>query len=140
MGNLESAQGNFETAQTLFDRAVAIRDAQGETAANQLALLYLCIGRNLFWQKQYDEAEKTYAKAENLFVRTLGADKSYMAHVHYAYGNVLYGRENYVQARRSYNDTVRIAVVETPIHPITAAAYYSLGCVEYKLGNFEVAK
>ncbi|KAH8778238.1 hypothetical protein F5882DRAFT_463822 [Hyaloscypha sp. PMI_1271] len=27
-----------------------------------------------------------------------------------------------------------------PIHPITAAAYYSLGCVEHMRGNFDNAK
>jgi tetratricopeptide (TPR) repeat protein len=79
MGNLESAAGNYLEATELFNRAVKIRDVQGETAANQLALLYLCIGRNYFWQRKYDDAMKSYAKAENLFVRTLGADKHYMA-------------------------------------------------------------
>jgi tetratricopeptide (TPR) repeat protein len=79
MGNLESAAGNYELAKENFDRAVSIRVKQGETAANQLALLYLCIGRVHHLEGDYDEAMKTYAKAENLFVRTLGAEKHYMA-------------------------------------------------------------
>jgi hypothetical protein len=34
---------------------------------------------------------------------------------------------------------VSIASAELPIHPITAAAYYSLGCVEFEIGNIDPA-
>jgi hypothetical protein len=62
-----------------FDRAVEIRLAQGETAANQLALLYLCIGRVHTLREDFEKALKMFSRAENLFVRTLGAEKHYMA-------------------------------------------------------------
>lgn len=59
--------------------ALPIRHQQGDTAANQLALLYLCMGRNEFWKRNFNEAEKLYRMAETLFARTLGADKHFMA-------------------------------------------------------------
>lgn len=63
-----------------------------------------------------------------------------MAHVHYAYGNIEWWTGHLADAKRYYSETLRIALAETPIHPITAAAYYKLGCVEFDLNHLEVAK
>lgn len=60
--------------------------------------------------------------------------------VHYAYGNIEYRLSSLLAAKRSYSEALRIALSETPIHPITAACYYSLGMVEYKLLHFEAAR
>ncbi len=79
MGNLESAAGDYENAMEYFNRAVKIRLAQGDTAANQLALLYLCIGRVDSLKGDFDKASRNFARSEALFVRTLGAEKHYMA-------------------------------------------------------------
>jgi len=79
MGNLETAAGDYEKAKEYFNRAVRIRLAQGETAANQLALLYLCIGRVYTQEREFDKALKMFSMAENLFVRTLGAEKHNIA-------------------------------------------------------------
>jgi len=62
-----------------FNRAVEIRLGQGETAVNQLALLYLCIGRVYTETEDYDKAWKMFSQAETLFVRTLGEEMHYMA-------------------------------------------------------------
>jgi hypothetical protein len=62
-----------------FNRAVKIRLTQGETAANQLALLYLCIGRVYTETEDYERAMRMFSQAETLFVRTLGAEMHYMA-------------------------------------------------------------
>lgn len=62
-----------------FERAVDIRLKQGDTAANQLALLYLCIGRVYALQDNYKEARAMFSKSEALFVRTLGPEKHFMA-------------------------------------------------------------
>ena len=48
----------------------------------------------------------------------------------FAYGNIDYQLGEWQDAKRWYEGSVRIALVEAPIHPITAAAYYKLGCVE----------
>jgi tetratricopeptide (TPR) repeat protein len=79
MGNLETAVGDYEKAMEYFDRTFKIRVAQDDTAANQLAFLYLCIGRVDSLKKDYESAIKRFSTAENLFVRTLGADRHYMA-------------------------------------------------------------
>jgi tetratricopeptide (TPR) repeat protein len=60
--------------------------------------------------------------------------------VHYAYGNVDYAQKRWEAAKRSYEQSLRIGLASAPIHPITAAAYYSLGCVEHMRGNFDNAK
>jgi hypothetical protein len=43
-------------------------------------------------------------------------------------------------ARRSYDASLRVGLATAPIHPITAAAYYSLGCVEFEKKNFDNAR
>lgn len=85
MGNLESAAGNYDAAMDYFRKTEAIRMTQGETAENQLALLYLCIGRCMALEtalegaQDYAEAQNMVSRAENLFARTIGAEKHFMA-------------------------------------------------------------
>lgn len=59
--------------------------------------------------------------------------------VHYAYGNLDYAQKRWEAAKCSYEQSLRIGLASAPIHPITAAAYYSLGCVEHMRGNFDNA-
>ncbi|MCJ1400647.1 hypothetical protein MMC11_003855 [Xylographa trunciseda] len=140
MGNLESATENLDAAMAYFNRAVDIRIGKGDAAAAQLALTYLCIGRVHYLRNEFDEATKWFAQSEALFVRTEGADTQFMSHVHHAYGNVEYEQKRWRSAMLSFNECLKIALAGTAIHPITAAAYYSLGCVEFKLKHHEVAK
>lgn len=60
--------------------------------------------------------------------------------VHFAYGNIEFEMKHWRGAKRSYNDALKIALAETPIHFITSAIYYSLGCVELAMNNIEPAK
>lgn len=78
--------------------------------------------------------------AESLFVRTIGADRGIMAHVYFVYGNIQFLQKHWELSRRSYMACLEIGLSEMPIHPITAAAYYSIACVEFALGHNEVAK
>jgi hypothetical protein len=50
-----------------------------------------------------------------------------------------YRKSNWLAARHSYLDALRIANAENPIHPVSAAVYYSLGCVEFKLEHDKTA-
>ena len=60
--------------------------------------------------------------------------------VHLAYGNNEYLQRRWAIAQRSYGECLRIALLELPTHPIAAAAYYSLACVEFAQDHAEVAK
>jgi tetratricopeptide (TPR) repeat protein len=74
-----TAIGDYDDAMQFFQKAIEIRNKQGEEAANQLGLLYLCIARVYSLQQKWDETERNLNKSENLFVRTIGAEKHYMA-------------------------------------------------------------
>jgi hypothetical protein len=60
--------------------------------------------------------------------------------VHYAYGNIDFAQKSWDGAKRAYEASLKICLASFPIHPITAAAYYSLGCVEEKRRNLDNAK
>ena len=79
MGNLESACDNLPEAMEYFNRAIEIRLRYGDSAANLLAISYLCMSRAYFLHKDYDSAFKTLGKSEALFVRTAGAAAPFMA-------------------------------------------------------------
>jgi tetratricopeptide (TPR) repeat protein len=79
IGNLESAAGKAELALDYFRKVEEIRKKQGVAAENQLALLYLCMGRCYSSQGKYKEAMEMLQRSESLFVRTIGADKHFMA-------------------------------------------------------------
>lgn len=158
MGNLESASDNLDEAMEHFNRAVSLRLAAGDPAAILLATTYICIARVYFLKGDYNEAFKMTAQCEALFVRTAGADNHFLAKydifglhmcsirltkdfsVHYLYGNIEFAQKKWKQAKRCYEDSLKIGLITAPIHPITAAAYYSLGCVEFSLRHHDNAK
>lgn len=140
LGNLELAQGNTEEAMERYNRATQIWVDGGDTTASRLALTYLCIGRVRMLQGNLSKAMEQTALSEALFVRTIGRDKGFMANVHYAYGNIHYLQNNLDAAWRDYDQCLKICLQTMSIHPITAAAYYSLGCVEFSMGHADSAK
>jgi tetratricopeptide (TPR) repeat protein len=79
LGNIESATGHYEEASEYYKRAVEIRLAIGDKAALNLGLTYLGMGRCYAYYKEYSEARRYFGQAEQLFVRTVGADKYLMA-------------------------------------------------------------
>jgi tetratricopeptide (TPR) repeat protein len=75
MGNLETAEENFSDARALFERAAAICQKIGDTAAIMLALTYLQIGRVNTREKDYPAALRMLQKSEALFNRQTGASR-----------------------------------------------------------------
>jgi tetratricopeptide (TPR) repeat protein len=140
LGNLETASGNLEESRDAFDRATLIWKEGGDETASELALTYLCLGRLHMLRGALGKAEDMVRLSEGIFVRKLGKDKGVMAHVHLGYGNIHYYKKHWDLAFRSYKQCYEIAVAETPIHPITASAYYSMGCVEFELKHLDVAR
>jgi tetratricopeptide (TPR) repeat protein len=79
MGNVETASGRFEEAKKYFEKAIKSRIEQGDSAAFQLALTYLCMGRLYYLWGMHDEARKHISTSDTLFVRTSGADTHLLA-------------------------------------------------------------
>ncbi|KAH7416715.1 P-loop containing nucleoside triphosphate hydrolase protein [Cadophora sp. MPI-SDFR-AT-0126] len=125
MGVLECASGDLDVALKYFTRAVSIRIQGGDSASNLLANTYLRMSRVYFNQHDYNNALEVLEKAE--------------VFIHYAYGNIHYARRDWDLARKSYSRCLGIANAKTSIHPITAAGYYRLGCVEFKLKHEKLA-
>jgi len=140
MGNLESTCDNLDTAMDYFKRSIAIRIEAGDMAASLLANSYLCMSRVHYLRSEFDEAFNLLGQSEALFFRTAGADAHFMAHVHYAYGNIEFAQKRWPSARRSYEASLKVGLASAPIHPITAAGYYSIGCVEFEKRNLDNAK
>jgi len=49
-------------------------------------------------------------------------------------------QQDWALAWRAFDECLKIGLATMPLHPITAAAYYSLGCVEFNQGNNDPAK
>ncbi|KAH7416710.1 hypothetical protein BKA64DRAFT_701492 [Cadophora sp. MPI-SDFR-AT-0126] len=135
IGNLELATGDIKKAMTSYENALQIWVAGGDETANALAVTYLCMGRVYMLQGKYDEAHAHTTYSSELLGRTVGADKGFQAFVHYAYGNIYFRQSELELAWRAYDASLKIGLARMPIHPITAAAWYSLGCVEFTMGN-----
>jgi len=79
MGNLETARGNLQDSRNYFDKAISIWADGGDASASTLAFTYLCVGRMHMLQGNLTEAMNLTQLSEALFVRTMGADKGFMA-------------------------------------------------------------
>lgn len=71
--------GQPEDAMACFERATQIWVAGGDATASRLALTYLCIGRVRMLQGKLNEAMELTAWSEDLFTRTVGKDRGFMA-------------------------------------------------------------
>lgn len=146
LGNVESAQGRYEEALELLREAASIREAIGDDAAVLLALNYLQIGRVHFLQKNLDEAYKEYQKCDAILMKKSGRNTWFLADLYYAYGNREFALKEYGLAYQQYERARRICQDINPLHPLTAAVYYKMGCTDFEkdrylkaLGNLEKA-
>jgi tetratricopeptide (TPR) repeat protein len=146
LGNVESAKGRYDEALELLREAASIREAIGDDAAVLLALNYLQIGRVHFLQQNYEEAYKEYQKCEGILMKKSGRNTWFLADLYYAYGNREYALKEYGLANQQYERARRICQDINPLHPLTAAVYYKMGCTDAKmnrwlkaLGNLERA-
>jgi tetratricopeptide (TPR) repeat protein len=136
LGNVESAKGRYDEALELLREAASIREAIGDDAAVLLALNYLQIGRVHFLQKNYIEAYKEYQKCEGILMKKAGRNTRFFADLHYAYGNREYALGEYSLAYQQYERARRICLDMNPLHPVTAAVYYKIGCSDFKMGRW----
>jgi hypothetical protein len=60
--------------------------------------------------------------------------------VHYAFGNIHTLQNDLATAWQDYDACLKICLQTMPSHPITAAAYYSIGRIEILMGNTDSAK
>lgn len=79
LANLEAAAQNYEEALSYYRKAVQVYPRLGDSASWKLGLGYLGMGRCYMGLKNFAETRKLNGQAEQLFIRTLGADKHPMA-------------------------------------------------------------
>jgi len=140
LGNLDLASNNVDDAIVWYNRSARIWKQGGDSTAANLALTYLCMARYLMLRGELDEALSMTTKSEALFSRTQGNEAGFITYVYYLTGNIHYLAQHWSLSWRSYNECLKIGLATMPIHPLTAAAYYSLGCVEISMGHAENAK
>lgn len=141
IGNVESAKGNYDEAQDLFERAAVIREQAGGPLEEleMLALTFMQLGRVAALRGDYDHACKMYQKSEAYLLRKPGHNDGFLAHLTYAYGNLEYDRKSYKHALRYYEECLALCLKIWPLHHLTVSTYYKLGCVEYALRHPEKA-
>lgn len=140
LGNIESAEGNYDEAQNLFERAATIReDLGGEDEAEMLGLTYIQLGRVARLRGDHHHAWKMYQKSEAYLLRKPGQSEAFLASLSYDYGNLEYAQKNYKKALRIYEECLAMCLKLWPLHPLTASTYYKLACVEFALHHPERA-
>ncbi|KAI0191096.1 hypothetical protein F4808DRAFT_476374 [Astrocystis sublimbata] len=137
-GNLESAEGKYESALDLFEQARKIRVQLGADAIVPLAVTYMTTGRAYFLKGMYAEATASYKKAEDIFLEVFGPKGHFMAHLNYAYGN-LRRAQNKEDAKVFYEKSCSILRDETPFHLLLAACYYKIACLCFSSGDRKMA-
>jgi tetratricopeptide (TPR) repeat protein len=140
LGNIESAEGNYDEAQNLFERAAAIREDFGEQDEfEMLGLTYMQLGRVAALRGDPHQAWKMYQKSEACFRQNPGQSETFSAYLSYEYGNLEYAQKNCKQALRIYEECLSLCLKLWPLHPLTVSTYYKLACVEFALHHPEKA-
>ncbi|KAI1173816.1 hypothetical protein F4777DRAFT_556394 [Nemania sp. FL0916] len=137
-GNLESAEGMYESALGFFEQARKIRVKLGADAVVPLGVTYMTTGRAYFLKNMYSEAMDNYQKAEEVFMHIFGPKGHFMAHLNYAYGN-LKRAQNMEDAKDFYQKACTILEDETPFHLLLAACFYKIACLHFTSGDRKAA-
>jgi tetratricopeptide (TPR) repeat protein len=147
LGNVETAEGNYDEAQILFEEAARIREPQKQPLA--LGLTFLQIGRLYFLRNEFDMARSFYSKADSCFAKQGAEDPLYIAHLNYAIGNLelekcltsrhISSMEGYEQALRYYLQCKDACDAHAPFSPLASANYYKLACTEFEMGHAKKA-
>ena len=141
LGNVEAAKGNLDKALEWFEKAANIREHVGDKAATLLGLNYLQIGRVYFQkgQSDYGRAYDFYQRAEGIFNKRIGQNRTYVADLHYAYGNLEFAQKDFSAAARSYELCRRHSMDVNPLHPLTSAACYKSACAAFEQDHHKKA-
>lgn len=135
-GNIESAEGNLDEAQELFEQVARIRKRHGDDEIVSLGLCFLQLGRVAYLRHDIDMATKHYDKAEACFFRDSTRSRQHMADLHYARGNLeFYGHRDTYQAIMQFEKCRDICHSLIPVHPLAAAAFYKLAICEMARGR-----
>ena len=136
LGNVETAEGNYEQALEYLEKAAAIREDIGDSAAVLLSLNYIQIGRVNALQEDPTKAYRMYQKAEGVMNKRSGANKFFAAHLHFAYGNLELRSKEFTTAAASFEKARLLAKDRNALHPLVAAAWYKLGCAEFEMDHY----
>lgn len=140
IGNIESAEGNYDEAQDLFERAATIREKySGQEESEMLGLTFMQLGRVAALRGDHNQAWKMYQKSEAYLLRKPGHNDAILAHLTYAYGNLEYDKKSYKNALRIYEECLTMCLRLWPLYHLTASTYYKLSCVEFALRHPERA-
>ncbi|KAI0441000.1 hypothetical protein F4803DRAFT_524980 [Xylaria telfairii] len=156
LGNIESAEGNFETAIHHFEKTLSIRKAHdgdfSATAAGSgdelspgekshlmvTAVTYLSKGRAHLGAKDYAATIASLKLSQSFWERAGSQDAlEYIAN--YMYGNLYLATEDYDAAVAIYQKALDQIHINAPGQPLEVSIYYKLGTAEFCRGDLEGA-
>jgi tetratricopeptide (TPR) repeat protein len=138
-GNVESAEGYLEEADSLFVEAARIRETYGDRETQMLGLTYLQRGRVWYLKGEYSRASELYYKADACFKKKTGQNHVHLADLCYAQGNLELARKDLHQAKRHYDMCRDLSRKIEIFSPLVVATNYKLACVEHAMGHADKA-
>ncbi|KAH8822072.1 hypothetical protein F5884DRAFT_110691 [Xylogone sp. PMI_703] len=135
MGNLETANGNYDAALENFTRSDEERMVEDKDNLWRHGLANMNGGRLQFFMGNYDKAMEKYMECEKGFI----PKSNWMACIEYARGNVEYARNNIELARKYYLESVQSWKASGPNHIVLSAVYTKLARLELHQGHPEPA-
>jgi tetratricopeptide (TPR) repeat protein/tRNA A-37 threonylcarbamoyl transferase component Bud32 len=141
LGNVENTAGAYEAAKTLYERALAIREAALGPEHPEVATSLTNLGNVYSSTGAYDEAKQLHMRALAIKEAALGPEHPDVATSLSNLGNVHYNAGGYDAARQLYERALAIwEAAMGPEHPVVATALTNLGNVDYSAGRYEAAK
>ena len=104
LGYVKYDEGDYRTAQTIFEQIIAIYKTQHYEAGLGFTLFHL--GRALFQQQNFTRASQHFAEA--LQRAQARGDQELVAEVLYFMGRVAYTQTEYAKARNLFEESLRI--------------------------------
>jgi tetratricopeptide (TPR) repeat protein len=127
LGRVQRQEGKFTEARQNLERAVAIIEHFGDSAAADLVTGYSAIGYDYFYNQKLKDAEAYYLKALNIADRVFGPKsmESYLPAINLA--NLYLGELKYEKANEFYIRSYRSAMTHFKSDAKEVSMYWNSG-------------
>ena len=140
LGTVKFDQGDYQTALTLYQKAIEMRPENISLDDPSLGVEYSNIALAYNGMGEHSRAIDMYKKALDLQQRASDVDRQSLANTYSNSAIVYYNTEEYSQALESFEIALAIREKVLPKnHPDIAASHNNIGMVHYKTRNFEQA-
>lgn len=141
VGTYLNEHASYDLARSLYQRALALWEQQGEPENSSLAIAFHGLGKLYLKQGKYEQAEQFYRRAIAIREQQLGPDHADLASPLTGLANIYFDQRKFEQAEQLYRRAITIREQWLgPDHPLVNVPLNNLADLYREQGRYKEAE